>query len=162
MDFFEVAKKMELESKSFYLEQAQKAPVAQLAGVFRFLADEEQKHYDLFTALQARSAPAPLRDSGILSRAKDAFAGQFEKFAVPDTINDYESTYLKALDKEQHAVAFYTAESQKLTDSRQRGDVVFVIEQEKKHVTFIQALLEFVRRPKEWIENAEFNHLDQY
>lgn len=162
MDFFEVAKTMEQESSKFYEQQAACAPIPQLASVFTFLVKEEQNHYDLFSALQKKSAAVPLPDNSVLARARDAFAKEFRTIKVPSTLSDVQSAYSKALEKEQKAVAFYTAESAKLTDSRQKGDVLLVIEQEKKHVILFESLLEFVRKPKEWLENAEFNHLGEY
>jgi rubrerythrin len=162
MDFYEIAKKMELEGKKFYEEQAALASIPQLVSVFKFLAQEEQGHYELFSALQAKGNTVPLKDNSVLARAKDAFAKEYRKIAVPSTINDIESAYNKALDAEKHAVAFYTAESAKLADSRQKGEVALVIEQEKQHVKLFEGLIEFIRQPKEWLENAEFNHLDEY
>ena len=37
-----------------------------------------------------------------------------------------------------------------------------IAEDEKKHRFLLKNTVEFLSRPKTWIENAEFNHLDEY
>ena len=56
MDAWELAKSIEKEGKEYYLKLAKESPEPSLAGVFNFLAKEEQRHYDIFDAMQ-RKAP---------------------------------------------------------------------------------------------------------
>jgi hypothetical protein len=37
-----------------------------------------------------------------------------------------------------------------------------IAEEEKRHEFLLEHVLQFIARPQTWLENAEFNHLDQY
>jgi rubrerythrin len=37
-----------------------------------------------------------------------------------------------------------------------------IAEEEKRHEFLLDHILQFISRPQTWLENAEFNHLDQY
>jgi hypothetical protein len=47
-------------------------------------------------------------------------------------------------------------------DGAGRETVEAVLPQERKYLRGVEGTVEFVRRPKEWLENAEFHHLDKY
>lgn len=36
------------------------------------------------------------------------------------------------------------------------------LEEEKKHYFLLDNIIEFVSRPEQWLENAEFYHLEEY
>jgi len=52
--------------------------------------------------------------------------------------------------------------SDKVQIESQRKIFLKLAGEEKKHVFLLANLVEFVSRPETWIENAEFNHLDDY
>ena len=161
MNFFDVAKNMEVKSKALYEELARESG-KDLSGIFTFLAREEQQHYDIFDVMQQRSDLTVPADDNILKRAHDHFAHAARDFAIPEAINDAEVVYKKALGLEEDAVSFYTAEQAKIENESYRETLDLIIEQEKRHVTLINNLVEFVQHPKIWLENAEFNHLKEY
>jgi len=37
-----------------------------------------------------------------------------------------------------------------------------LVSEEKKHLLVLENIIEMVNRPNLWIEDAEFNHLDEY
>jgi rubrerythrin len=162
MDFFDMAKNLEIENRKMYEDFSANAPVNEFKPVFTFLASQEQQHHDLFAALQKKVAIAVPVDENALLKSKQLLAQWGNQLILPATLNDYESAYNKALVAERQTVAFYTEEQSKLQNSEHAKIVDLIIEQEKRHATLLESLIEFTRRPKEWIENAEFNHLDQY
>jgi rubrerythrin len=162
MDFFDLAKNMEKESRKMYETFSADAPLKELKSVFSFLAVEEQGHWELFASMQKKSAVAAPVDDNILDRAKHMLAGWAHAFSVPGTIADFESAYVKALLKEKEAVAFYEKEKENLKSFDHKKVLDIIIEQEQRHKRLMEELVDFVRRPKQWVENAEFNHLDEY
>jgi rubrerythrin len=162
MDFFDMAKNIEMESRKMYEGFSAKAPVKELKLLFEFLARQEQGHHDLFASLQKKTAVAVPVDENILLKAKQLLTRWKEQFSVPSSLNDYEAAYKKALETEHQAVTFYTEENIKLKSFEQKKVVEAIIEQEKHHAKLLEGLIEFTRRPKEWVENAEFNHLDTF
>ena len=153
------AKQMELEGKVFYEKAAEESPISQTKAVFELLAEEEQTHYSLFDSFSKAEA-VELKDSVIGRSIKEAF-----QELAPDAVGDVSSAgeaYEKALELEKNAVAFYTDGLGSCANDAEKKALEQIITEEKKHVQICESLIEFVSRPGEWLENAEFNHLDDY
>src|SRR5512141_2340073 len=75
MDIFEYAMKMEMDGRMFYIENASRASQPELKRILLELADDEQKHYNIFKALRdGHSAEyKPSEKSTILSTVKNVF-----------------------------------------------------------------------------------------
>jgi rubrerythrin len=162
MDILQNSIALEEQGRDYYLELAQKSPLPALAGIFKFLAGEEQKHCEQFTALTKKVRPDPLPESGALENAQQVFSKMVASFSIKEPLEDYVSAYQKARDFEQKSIDYYqTALTQKM-ENDQCAVFTYIIKQEQAHLQLMQNLIEFVRRPKEWLENAEWNHLDEY
>ena len=160
-DVFEIAKTIETEGRDHYRQLAASTDNLEIAGVFRYLADEEEKHYRLFDRMQKKLPVESFNPSEILQKAKTAFQAMAVD-AVPSRGGDAESAYRKALGFEQKSVDFYQKMLEDKSLADQAGTIALVLGEERKHVRLVESLIDFVRRPKEWLENAEFNHLDEY
>jgi len=57
---------------------------------------------------------------------------------------------------------FEKNKKKKLESKAQKNLLLKLAEEEKKHIFLLENLVEFVSRPDTWIEDAEFNHLDEY
>ncbi len=162
MKILDLAKEMEIQGRDYYHELANETPIESLTGIFQFLASEEQKHFDIFNSLDHGSKVATEGPSELVSRAKEVFSGLSENFRMPEAIYDYEAAYRKALDLEKKSIAYYTEIKSKLSDPGEIPTIDFIISQERIHARLMETLMEFVRKPKIWLENAEWNHLDAY
>jgi rubrerythrin len=160
MNFFDIAKNMESQAIKTYTRLSVEAPLDQLKGVFKVLAAEEQRHYDFFESLQNKSLEVPA-DENILSRSKALLSKWDRDFKAP-VLSDLSTAYKKCMQTEQEAVDFYTKEMEKLENDKQKKVIDIIINQEKRHVVLFENLIEFVLKPGQWLENAEFNHLDEY
>jgi rubrerythrin len=161
-DIWQAAKDIETKGKAYYEELAEKAPVEEVKSVLTVLAGEEQKHYDLFDSLQKGMPPEEAAAANVGKTAKESFEKIAKEFQVPAGLDDAEEAYRKALSIEQTSVEYYTELLGKVEDKLQQSTIETVISEEKRHEKIILGLLEFVRRPKEWLENAEFCHLEEY
>lgn len=162
MDVLKIAQEMELKGKAYYEKMADETPVAELKGVFSFLAGEEQYHFNLFKALDDRgNVPEAAGTETLDTRVKDAFSRITSSFTLPDAVYDYQAIYGKALQMETDTVSYYSEMLDTVTPD-QRGTLEFIISQEKSHARLLEALIEFVNSPKTWIENSEWHHLDAY
>jgi rubrerythrin len=155
---------MELEQKSveLYATLARQTESAELASVFRFLADEEKSHCAVINAWRAH-APAPAPGDGEVPHGFDAvfkkLSEQFDRSNAPPL--HYHQAYEKALAFEEKAVGFYTELLKE--GSEERNTVIMkIIDQENGHAHFLRNLLEFLRNPGEWLENAEWRHAEEY
>lgn len=161
-NIWETAKEMELQGKTFYEEQAAFTPLKELRGTFARLAVEEQKHYELFDKLSKEQSVEPLSDPDTLGNAKEVFKSLRSSFDVAAVQEDAVTAYGKALKMEEGAIAYYSDAMSKVSTDNQKAALAAIIEEEKKHVRLMEAISEFVRRPKEWLENAEFTQIDAY
>ena len=57
---------------------------------------------------------------------------------------------------------FYQEKAGQMEEEYQREIFTALAEEEKKHFFLLENIIEFVSRPRNWLENAEFHHLDEY
>ncbi|MBD3241342.1 MAG: hypothetical protein GF331_12200 [Chitinivibrionales bacterium] len=161
-DIWQEAKDIETKGKAYYEQLAAQTPVEEVKSVLKVLAGEEQKHYNLFDSLQKGMPPEEAAAADVGKIAKEEFAKIAKEFQVPAGLSDAEEAYRKALSIEQASVKFYNELLSKVDDKLQQSAIETVMSEEKRHEKLVLGLLEFVRRPKEWLEDAEFNHLEEY
>ncbi len=161
MDIFDHAMQLEKEGETYYRELAGKCGSEGLKSILEWLADEEVRHYGLFEKMKEGASPE-LRESVLLPGAKDIFskmAGKSEKF---DLQVSQLALYRKAQEIEKASEEYYLQKAKEVKLSYQRDMFNKVAEEEKKHYFLIDNIIEFLSRPEAWLENAEFNHLDEY
>ena len=161
MDIFEFAMDKEQFAEQYYRRLAESAPHKGLVSIFTMLADEEHTHYEVILKMKD-SVPAEVADTILLTNAKTIFAKirhSHEKFKFGDAQID---TYKKARDIERDSRAFYKQKADEAQDPRQKEIFNSLAEEENKHYFLLDNIIEFVSRPKTWLENAEFHHLEQY
>lgn len=165
MNFLEAAKTIEREGYKQYLDLAEKTPVREIRGIFSFLATEEMKHLAIFETLDKNENLPFVEDSKIADYATTTFrelSEQFRHAGIPAI--DYEDVYSNALELEERSIEFYTnALKEAVFDNPGKQSVlVAIIEQEQLHSRLLCSILELLRHPGEWLENAEWYHLEPY
>ncbi len=158
MDIFEIAKNIEKEGKEYYLKLAKESPEPSLAGVFQFLAKEEQLHYDIFTAMQNKTPVSTIPGTSS-SEAKKMFSQLSSHFALPEMFYDYTAAYMRALEMERKSIKMYEDMFAKSTSEQDKKTLSFLITEEERHEHLLEHLIEFVNEPNVFLETAEFNHL---
>jgi len=161
MDVFEFAMQMEKEAEDFYVRLAGDTDNAGLKTIFNMLAAEEAKHYKMVKEIKTK-VPQKISETNILSQAKAVF----EQMSKSDKkyylgINQID-VYRNAQDIEKKSEDFYLQKAGESEDHCQKGIFRKLAEEEKKHYFLLQNIIDFVSRPETWLENAEWNHLDEY
>jgi rubrerythrin len=166
MDFLDFAKEIETQGIERYSLLAKTMQVKGLSGIFTYMADQEKLHFELFDSWQRnRQGGTPeLPVETVLGKAKDVFehlAGHFlpGNFVAP---SNYEQAYMQALEFENKSLALYEETLPKIDDENQLSMLKLIIDQEKAHARYITVLMEFLRHPGEWLENAEWLHLEDF
>jgi len=158
---FELAKNIEKEGVEYYQELARNTKSKQLAGVFNLLAEEENKHYNLFDAYQSsQTGPDTFEKRDIIASAKSIFKSLSKESYSPK--KDYDAAYQKALMLEKNSITFYKNALKDTNDQAVKNIINVIIEEEGKHYKIISSIIDYVKRPVEWVENAEFNHMEEY
>jgi rubrerythrin len=162
MNIYKYAMKMEKDGENYYRELANKTEDIGLQNILKMLADEEVRHYNIIEQMMKSKASAELAETGILKKVKNIFIKIKGKNLVFNFDLPQINFYRKAREIEEKSYKFYIEMSDKVEIESQRKVFLKLAGEEKKHMFLLENLVEFVSRPETWIENAEFNHLDDY
>ena len=160
MDVFSFAMQFEKDGEIFYRNLAEKQTQSGIRNICLMLADAERAHYHIIEQL-SRNADIELYETQLLSEVKNIFA-QINASDVAQSDLSTLDMYRTALDLEKESMDFYLDLAQKENDAGRKEIFGVLAEEEKKHIFLLDNLIEFVNRPQTWLENAEWNHLDEY
>jgi rubrerythrin len=160
MDIFAFAMKMEQDGEAFYRDLAKKTANTGIANILEMLADEELKHYKAVKALQ--TGPPFMAETNILGQAKNVFERirDFDESLNIDA--DQIHLYHKAMDIEKQSEDFYLDRADQVKEPGQKELFLKLATEERKHYFLLENIVDFISRPKSWLENAEFFHLEDY
>ncbi len=161
MNIFDFAREKEKYAEEFYRDLAAKSPEKGLTEIFLMLANEEEKHYELIEKMQA-DATVELGDTTVLADATAIFEKirqDAEKFSFDKSELEL---YKEAQKIEENARKFYLKVANEVEKQAQKDIFLKLAEEEKKHYFLLDNIIEFVSRPQQWLENAEFYHLEEY
>jgi len=162
MNIYKYAMKMEKDSENYYRKLANKTGDIGLQSILKILAIDEVKHYHIIEQMMKTDVSAELAETDILENAKNIFIKIKGKNLVFDFDLPQINFYRKAQEMEEKSYKFYMEVSDKAKIESQRKIFLKLAGEEKKHMFLLENLVEFISRPETWIENAEFNHLDDY
>ena len=162
MNIYQYAMKLEKDSENYYNRLMSKTDDVGLQAILKMLADEEAKHFSIVEQMEKSDTCPELAETNILKNAKNIFMqikGKNLEFNFDLAQADF---YRKAQEFEEKSHQHYLEMSDKVEDEAQKNLLLKLAEEEKKHMFLLENLVEFVSRPETWVENAEFNHLDEY
>lgn len=160
MDIYEYAMQMEKDGENFYREIADKTNDEGMKSIMNMLADEEVKHYR--TIQKMKNNEYLMSDTTILNDAKNIFSRMGEEDRTFETREDQISLYKEAQDIEKKSELFYEEKADESDNEDQEKLLKRLAEEERKHYFLLDNIIKFVSRPEYWLENAEWNHLEQY
>ena len=159
-NIIEYAMKMEKDGEDYYRQLAQQTGNSGLKTILTMLADEEVKHYNVLEKI--KSQKTQIAESGILTDAKNIFAQIKESGENFDFDINQADLYKKARDIEKKSQDFYAEKAGEVTEESQKELFLKLVVEEKKHYVLLDNIIDFISRPEQWLENAEFFHLDEY
>jgi len=160
MDIFAFAIKMEKDGETFYRELAEKVHETGVKNILFMLADDEDKHAKAIE--QIRSRTRPMKETQILDKSKNVFTQMKEFGGEFEFDHGHEALYRQAMELEQKSIDFYLDRADQVKGPGQKVLFEQLAQEEKKHLLLLSGLADFVNRPKTWLENAEFTHLEDY
>jgi rubrerythrin len=96
----------------------------------------------------------------VLADAKNVFAQmQGKSFDLGGLQVDL---YHQAQEIEQQARTFYEERADQVTDPSAKTILLKIADEERRHYFLLDHIIEFMNRPRTWMQNAEFTHLDEY
>jgi rubrerythrin len=161
MDIYTFALHMEKDGEEYYRKLSAKCGNKGLKKILTMLADDEAKHYAIIEKIR-NQAGVELTDSTIITRAKNIFEDMKKGAGGDDFDISQVDMYVRALEIEKASIEFYSSKANETSDEKQKAILSKLAEEERKHHFLIGNIIEFVNRPALWLENSEFNHLDEY
>ncbi|MDD2558743.1 MAG: ferritin family protein [Desulfuromonadaceae bacterium] len=163
MDVFEFAKKMEMDGKNYYLQQAEKISIPGLQNLFRRLAEDEQKHYNVLVRLEKERGATSMDDSPALDEAKNVFEELIASAQKPTQIEggDLEG-YRRAMKLEADSYRFYEQAAAQEQDENVRELLLRIAKEEHKHFNILESVYEFVNAPNQYFVWGEFSNLREF
>jgi len=165
MSVFEFAMQMEQDGKAYYEKMAENAANASIKKILLQLAEDEQKHYNIFKKFNEGdlSGVEELKSSRsvILDTAKNVF----QQIAGDQGLNftaDVRAAWEKAQEIEKKSEDFYRLKVDEESSEEVKKTLNIIADEEHKHWILIEHVLQFLDRPKQWLEDAEWNNLDKY
>lgn len=160
MDILEFAMQMELDGRNFYLGLADKAEDEGIRQILEMLAGDEMKHYTILEELKVKEPK--MIDTEILSSAKNVFKEMKNKGEEKTFPAAQIDLYKKAREIEQKSRNFYLDKAKEVKKEYEKDLFNRLAEEEMKHYVLMDNIIGYVSKPKTWLENAEWYHLDEY
>ena len=162
VNLLDLAMDLELKSIELYQNLSNQTLVKELTSVFQFLAAEEKSHYEILRTWRENADSPDLEFMPFIPDLEKVFqklSEHFRAYGIPAT--HYYNAFEKARIFEKNSLEFYEDLLEKIEEGR-KVLLMKIIDQEKQHAEFLTNMLEFLRYPGEWLENAEWYHLEEY
>lgn len=161
MNVFDLAMEMEKDGEKYYRHLVEKTTNSGMKNILNMLAEDEVKHFQVLQKLKT-SSQVELLSTPILSGSKNIFQQLYDNKNWDDIPVNQIDLYKKAREIETRSFNFYMEKARANTDPATQKMFFLIAEEEKRHEFLLDNIIQFVSRPQTWLENAEFNHLDQY
>lgn len=165
MNIYQFAMQMEKDGENYYRLLAKESTVLGLSRIFLMLADEEVKHYNVIERLSRKEKNPQLVAARILENVKNIFVTmQAAKEDLRIDTTKAASEYRKACALEEMSQKFYLEKAGLVEDGYERQIFLRLAKEEENHLRIMENIVEFVSRPEpgNWLENAEWHHLNEY
>lgn len=164
MQVLDLALLREQEAEDYYRELAGKSPDTGLANILTRLADVERRHQDVIKCMQEDNLDCDAGDSTFLGDVREQFQAMRRAAADFEFDGSQVDLYEHAQGREQESHDLYAKEAETASDPRAKAIFERLAAQETMHYQILGSIIEFVSRadPGNWLENAEWYHLDAY
>jgi len=160
MDIYAYAMQMEKDGENFYRELAEKAKNEGTRNILTMLANAEVEHYRIFADMKKHETTQPV-DLAYLADIKNIFVKMRER-KEPLAVNGPQiDLYRKAQELEKKTRDFYREKAGEV-DQAQKAIFLKIADEEQKHFTILESVIDMVSRPQAWLENPEWYHLEDY
>jgi rubrerythrin len=162
MNIFDFAIKMEVDGKNFYEKMASESRIAGLKTIFSRLAEDEQKHFDIFQALKGQTQKAVMEDSTVLEKSRNIFEELLQGGVRPEPVATDLEGYQYAMKLEEDSFRLYEDAAAKEQNVEVKHLLLRIAKEERNHFAILQNIFDFVNAPNEYLAWREFSNLDEF
>lgn len=152
---------MEVDGERYYLSQAEINKGTSLYRAFILLAEAEKKHADLLRT-KCSDADGSINDDSSALEPTSLFSDKADYMRDAHVVPGQLEIYVFAREMEQKSIDLYREILAEAKDDPTRQLIEFLIKQEQDHYAFFDELITLLRRPREWVEDAEFGQREEY
>ncbi len=160
MNVFDVAMKMEIDGKAYYEKLANQTDLPGLQTIFRSLAEDEQKHFEIFQAMKDRRDLPDLKEGTSLAYVRNIF----ENLPLPEValknVKDSLAAYQHAMDVEAESQRFYEKAATEETAPQLKETFLKIAAEEKQHFDILENIYHFINAPNQYLAGAEVSNRD--
>jgi rubrerythrin len=98
----------------------------------------------------------------ILEGTKTVFQQMSEKEAKYSFSGDELAAWEKAKQLEADTEKFYREKAEESSDAKVKKSFNLLADEENKHQHLIEHVLNFLREPRQWLDDAEWSNIDKY
>lgn len=162
MEFFKIAQKLEEEIKSYYSDLIHKCiSNVGLKSILTMLIMEHEQHLTKLRKLQEETCD--IKSIKIeYSKIADIFKTLQKKKETFSCDIDQLNMYREAREMIKRKIEFYQQALDNLNCEISEKQFTDIIADENRQIRVLDNIIEMVERPQSWIEDAEFNHLEEY
>lgn len=162
MDFFKFALEMEKKTIESYRMLAEKCQSNEgVKNILLMLAEDHKKHTRTLEEMQNNTA-VEMKETGAFREARALFTNMQEDKTPFSCDIDQVKLYEDARELVLKKLQFYADIVDQIESEENKILVKKMAEEEKKQAVVLGNIIEMVRRPQTWLEDAEFHHLDEY
>ena len=166
MNVFEFAKDMEREGEKKKRKMAEDMEDEGLARICSMLADEEEKHLEWVKEMEQNTRPDISEKTEFVQKVKNVFENldiNAEKRKLDDR-HPQLKLYKRAMDIESSSRDYYKAKSEESDDASVTRIFDRMAKEEESHRQIVESMYQVLTRPLpgNWLENAEWYHLEEY
>jgi rubrerythrin len=155
---------MEMEDTGckYYKNLASAATLPGLKTIFTSLAEDEQKHFEIFKSLKAGNQGQSIAGSKALETAQNIFSLLPRDEGGVKGMAGVLDAYKHAMKLEADSYRFYEEAAAKEADAGIKDLLLQIAGEEQKHFNILENIFDFVNAPNEHLAWAEFSNLGEF
>jgi rubrerythrin len=159
MNVIDYALHFEEEGKKYYNEQVLRAKKDEIRSLFLMLANDEDRHYKIIEKF--KEGVYEYLPTETFKNVPNLFNSLKNQNIDLSDSEDLLKVYDEAIKIEIKSRDFYKQNALDSNNLKEKEILEIISNEEDKHRIILENLMEFTRKGKEWVESAEFSHIDQ-
>jgi rubrerythrin len=162
MKILDYALQMEADGKAYYEKLAKQATHPGLKTIFQRLAEDEQKHYEIFQKLISKAGDLAMQESTVLAETKNIFSQLRAGTSPPAGTEDSLAAYRHAMKLEAESCRLYEQAAAETPDSATQKLLLKIADEERHHFNILENIYLFISAPDQhpaWAESTNFDEL---
>ena len=162
MNVFDFAMKMEEDGMAYYEKLASQTSLPGLRTIFTRLAEDEQKHYEIFQELKTSGSVSAMQDTTIIAEAKNVFEALSKEEETLKVLKGDLAAYQYAMKIESDSFRFYENAANEEKNPSTKKLLIRIAGEEHKHFNVLENIYHFINAPNQYLAWGEFSNLGEF